>query len=73
MGSVIDVLVDIASTPAILVALIALIGLLVQRKPASDIVKGTLKTFVGFLVLSGGAGVVSASLAPFGDMFKSCL
>lgn len=46
MGSVIDVLVDIASTPAILVALIALIGLLVQRKPASDIVKGTLKTFV---------------------------
>lgn len=71
MGYVIDVLVDIASTPAILVALIALIGLLVQRKPASDIVKGTLKTFVGFLVLSGGAGVVSASLAPFGDMFKA--
>lgn len=70
MNSFISVLVDIASTPAILVAFIALIGLLLQKKGASDIVKGTLKTFVGFLVLSGGANVVTGSLDPFAGMFQ---
>ena len=70
MNQFIDVLLDIVSTPAILVALIALVGLLLQRKNASDTVKGTLKTFVGFLVLSGGANVVVGSLEPFGDMFQ---
>ncbi|MGT2910212.1 PTS ascorbate transporter subunit IIC [Streptococcus cameli] len=63
-------LVDIASTPAILVALIAIIGLLLQKKPMPDIVKGGIKTFVGFLVVSGGAGIVQSSLNPFGAMFE---
>ena len=70
MNAFVSVLLDIVSTPAILVALIALTGLLLQKKNASDTVKGTLKTFVGFLVLTGGAGVVVSSLEPFGDMFK---
>lgn len=62
-------LLDIVSTPAILVALIAIVGLLLQKKPAPDIVKGGIKTFVGFLVVSGGAGIVQGSLNPFGTMF----
>lgn len=32
--------------------------------------KGTVKAFVGFLVLAAGAGVVSGALTPFGDMFQ---
>ncbi|MGT2958314.1 PTS ascorbate transporter subunit IIC [Streptococcus bovimastitidis] len=63
-------LVDIASTPAILVALIAIIGLLLQKKDTPNIVKGGIKTFVGFLVVSGGAGIVQSSLNPFGTMFE---
>ncbi|MGT2887914.1 PTS ascorbate transporter subunit IIC [Streptococcus didelphis] len=63
-------LVDIASTPAILVALIAIIGLLLQKKALPEIVKGGIKTFVGFLVVSGGAGIVQSSLKPFGTMFE---
>ncbi|HEL0745729.1 TPA: PTS ascorbate transporter subunit IIC [Streptococcus equi subsp. zooepidemicus] len=63
-------LLDIVSTPAILVALIAIVGLLLQKKPAPDIVKGGIKTFVGFLVVSGGAGIVQGSLNPFGTMFE---
>ncbi|MGF3990543.1 PTS transporter subunit IIC, partial [Staphylococcus aureus] len=65
MDGFVSVLVDIARTPAFLVALIALIGLLLQKKGAPDTVKGTLKTFVGFLVLTAGAGVVQAALTPF--------
>lgn len=63
-------LVDIASTPAILVALIAIIGLLLQKKALPEIVKGGIKTFVGFLVVSGGAGIIQSSLNPFGTMFE---
>ncbi len=71
MKTFLNVLLDIAKTPAFLVSLLALVGLLMQRKSAADTVKGTIKTFVGFLVLSAGAGVVSGSLEPFGGMFEA--
>ena len=63
-------LIDILSQPAILVALIALIGLVAQKKNMSDTVKGTTKTFVGFLVISAGAGILESALVPFGAMFE---
>ncbi len=70
MSGIIKLLVDIASSPAILVSLLALLGLVLQGKPLPDTVKGVIKTFIGFLVLSAGAGVVVGSLAPFGGMFS---
>lgn len=63
-------ILDIVSTPAILVALIAIIGLVLQKKTLPDIMKGGIKTFVGFLVVSGGAGIILDSLNPFGKMFE---
>lgn len=41
-----------------------------KKKATPDIVKGGIKTFVGFLVVSGGAGIVQSSLNPFGTMFE---
>ncbi|MCH4532916.1 PTS ascorbate transporter subunit IIC [Staphylococcus haemolyticus] len=70
MHSLLDFIVDILSQPAILVSLIALIGLLVQKKPATVVTTGTIKTMLGFLILSAGAGVVSNSLEPFGKIFQ---
>ena len=54
-------IVDILSVPAILVGLISLIGLLCQKKNFSDTVKGTIKTILGFIVLTGGAGILTNS------------
>ena len=65
-----DFLIDIAKTPAILVALIAILGLALQKKSASDLVKGGIKTFVGFLVVGGGATLLLTALQPFGQMFE---
>ncbi|GAA3903368.1 PTS ascorbate transporter subunit IIC [Gibbsiella dentisursi] len=62
--------VDILKVPSVLVGLIALIGLLAQRKSFSDIVKGTVKTILGFIVLGGGATVLVSSLNPLGGMFE---
>ncbi|MDN5724840.1 MAG: PTS ascorbate transporter subunit IIC [Propionibacteriales bacterium] len=70
MNGALELLLDIFREPSVIVALIALIGLSVQRKKGSDIMKGTIRTLVGFLVLAAGAGVVSGSLEPFGDMFQ---
>ncbi|WDV48098.1 PTS ascorbate transporter subunit IIC [Clostridiaceae bacterium M8S5] len=63
-------MLDILSVPAILVGLIALIGLLLQKKSSSDIIKGTIKTILGFLILGGGATIVVAALGHFGVMFQ---
>ncbi|SKA93919.1 PTS system IIC component, L-Asc family [Caloramator quimbayensis] len=64
------VILDILSVPAILVGLVALVGLIAQKKSATDTIKGTIKTIMGFLVLSGGAGIVVGSLGHFGTMFQ---
>ncbi len=61
---------DILGTPAILVGLFALIGLLVQRKNSGDVVSGTLKTILGFVILGAGAGVLVQSLDKFSGMFN---
>lgn len=61
---------EVLSKPAILIALMAFIGLVLQKKPTSEVIKGTLKSFLGFVVLGAGAGVVVNSLVPFGEMFQ---
>ena len=67
---VLDIFLDLFTSPAVIVALISLIGLSVQRKAFSDVLKGTVRTLVGFLVLAAGAGVVVGALDPFGAMFQ---
>ena len=52
MQAILDFIVDVLSQPAILVAMIALIGLIVQKKSAVDVTSGTIKTVLGFLVLT---------------------
>lgn len=59
---------DILGTPAILVGIFALIGLLLQKKNAAETVSGTLKTIMGFVILSGGANILVGAL----DIFSNC-
>ncbi|WP_085247711.1 PTS ascorbate transporter subunit IIC [Gilliamella mensalis] len=63
-------IVDILKVPAILVGLIAMVGLIAQHKSFADTVKGTVKTILGFLVLSGGASVLISAITPLGIMFE---
>lgn len=53
---------NIVSQPALLIGLIALVGLVAQRKAFSDVVTGTVKTAVGFLILSKGADIVVGAI-----------
>ena len=66
-----DFILNILATPAILVGLMAMLGLILQKKPVEEVVKGTVKCIVGFLVLSAGASFLqSGSLLAFGDIFN---
>ncbi|BDG59605.1 PTS ascorbate transporter subunit IIC [Caldinitratiruptor microaerophilus] len=55
--------------PAFLIGLIVLVGLLVQKKTASQVISGTLKAVVGFLIIGTGAGAIVNSLLVFQPMW----
>jgi PTS system ascorbate-specific IIC component len=71
--AVLDFLQEILSTPAILVGILALIGLLASRAAVADVITGTLKTIIGFLILGGGAGILVEALDPLGAMVEAGL
>ncbi|WP_257958789.1 PTS transporter subunit IIC [Bacillus sp. V3-13] len=60
-----NTIVSILSNPAIILAIIAAVGLIALRKSASDIIKGTLKTVFGFLILQQGANIIKILLKRF--------
>jgi len=56
---VIDLIMkDIVGQPALLVGLIAVVGLILQRKSFATVLAGGVKTTVGYLMIIGGAGMV---------------
>ena len=62
MNAVLDFIINqIFGQGAIFLALIACIGLLLQKKPATDVVRGTLMTAIGYFVLNTGTGLITGS------------
>jgi PTS system ascorbate-specific IIC component len=55
---------DVFRQPAILLGLIALAGLLLQKKSFSDVVKGTLLTAIGVTILTFGTDIIVSSILP---------
>ncbi len=53
---------DLLGSPAILVGLVACLGLIVQRKRPGDVLVGTIKTVTGVLILFAGAGAIVGAL-----------
>lgn len=71
--AVLSFIQDILSQAAILVGLLALIGLVAARASVGDVITGTLKTILGFLILGGGAGILISALDPLGAMIEEGL
>lgn len=64
-----DFLLNIIQTPAIVLGLVALIGLILQKKSAGQVFSGTLKTSLGMLVLAAGSSLIVTEMLPFVDLF----
>lgn len=71
--AILDFLQFFLSDASILVGLMALIGLLALRKPFEEVISGTVKSILGFLILGAGAGVVVNAISPLGTLFTSVL
>lgn len=62
---------NIFKQPPILLGLIALVGLLIQQKSFSDVLKGTFKTIIGVIVLFKGVNIISTSISPLASAFST--
>ena len=51
---------EIFGQGAIFLALVAMVGLILQKKSVSEVVRGTLMTAIGFFVLNTGTGLITA-------------
>ncbi|MFS0724205.1 PTS ascorbate transporter subunit IIC [Paenibacillus sp. 1P07SE] len=61
---------NIFGTPAILLGFIVLLGLLLQKKTTSQIISGTFKAIIGFLIIGAGADVIVGALTVFEPMWQ---
>ncbi|MGX7222550.1 PTS sugar transporter subunit IIC [Enterococcus raffinosus] len=71
MGVVNFIIENILTQESITIALIAMLGLCLQKKSAGQVVSGTLKTLLGFQVLSAGSSIIVGSLTYFGEIFTA--
>lgn len=66
-----NVIREIIATPALLVGLATLIGLLLQKKPLEHVIKGTATAVIGFVLLAAGSEFLQkGALSDFGVLFN---
>jgi PTS system ascorbate-specific IIC component len=56
---------------SLFLGIIALVGLLMQRKSVSDVMKGTFKTIIGVIILTQGVNILVSSMLPLSNAFNS--
>lgn len=61
---------ELVLLPWMNVGVIVFIGLLLQKKPIEDIVRGMIKSMIGFQIIIVGGQLISESVIPFGKMFQ---
>ena len=54
--------ISFLSTPAVLLGLVAFIGLVAQKKKGTEVMTGTFKTIIGFMIFSSGGSIMTGAL-----------
>ena len=60
----------IFNQPFILLSLVAMLGLILQKKPLQDIIVGSLKTGIGYLILSQGTSLLAGIVTPIATILN---
>lgn len=69
MGIIEFIIDNVLTQASITISLIAFVGLALQKKSIGQIISGSLKTLLGFQVLSAGSAIIVGSLIYFGEIF----
>ncbi|TDN47438.1 PTS ascorbate transporter subunit IIC [Scandinavium goeteborgense] len=67
------IIFQILDKAPLFLGIIALFGLILQRKKASEVIDGTVKTIVGLLVITIGSGTLLKSLSPIMGQLNTTL
>ena len=67
---IINVVLNQLRETSVIMGIIALVGLLLQRKSAVDVFSGTVKTIIGFMIFNIGSNAMSAQVTTFSNMFS---
>jgi len=62
-------LLDLLRTPAFMISLIAAIGLVAIKRPASEILSSFFKVFLGIVIIMAGATTIVNAVVPLNDLF----
>ncbi|EPY2273975.1 PTS ascorbate transporter subunit IIC [Clostridium sporogenes] len=62
---------DVLKQPALLMGIMALVGLVALKKPGHKVLTGTLKPILGYLMLGAGADFIVTNLEPLGGMIQT--
>lgn len=65
-----EFIISFLSTPAVLLGVVAFVGLLAQKKQLTEVFTGTFKTTIGFLVFSAGGALMTGALQNFNKLFQ---
>lgn len=60
----------VLGVPAIMIAMVSLVGLIAQKKDFSEVVTGTMKSAMGYLILGAGAGILVNCMVPLGGIMN---
>lgn len=70
MEGILEFFRDFLKEPALLMGLMAFVGLIALRKPANKVMTGTVKPILGYLMLGAGADFIVSNLNPLGEMIQ---
>lgn len=62
---------DVLGQAALLIGLMAMLGLIFQKKSADKVISGTIKTIIGFLIFGIGSGAAVQALSGFQSLFST--
>ncbi len=76
--SVLNTVVKFISTyvfnqPFILLGMVAMLGLIVQKKPIQDVITGSFKTGIGYLILSQGTSLLAGIVLPIATILNKVI
>lgn len=67
----IEALLGQVRNTALIVGVVALVGLILQKKSLSEIISGTTKTILGFMIFNIGSGAISGVVTNFSTLFNT--
>lgn len=70
MGNLLEGIVSLFRQPPIFLGFVAFVGLMLQKKRASVVAKGTFKTIIGLVILMKGVDIVISGISPLAGAFN---